>query len=101
MDYSQDLSQRKRVALVRPGESRSEVQISLSLDAELASDTAGRFVSLMFELDTPTGRLQLPVLGVISDLSNQLGTVFIDRKTFVRHYQDDSVTVLLGWRQHL
>jgi putative ABC transport system permease protein len=46
-----------------------------------------------FELDTPTGRLRLPVLGVISDLSNQLGTVFVDRRTFIRFYQDDSVDV--------
>ena len=33
----------------------------------------------MIELPTPTGMLKLPVVGIIRDLSNQLGTIFIDR----------------------
>jgi hypothetical protein len=34
------------------------------------------------ELPTPSGPLHLPVVGIISDLSNQLGSIFIDRLTF-------------------
>jgi putative ABC transport system permease protein len=46
-----------------------------------------------FELAAPTETLRLPVVGVIRDLSNQLGTLFIDRKVFVRAFSDDSVDV--------
>jgi len=45
------------------------------------------------ELPTPSGPLHLPVVGIISDLSNQLGSIFIDRKAYIRSYQDDSVDV--------
>jgi putative ABC transport system permease protein len=46
-----------------------------------------------FELAAPSETLRLPVVGVIRDLSNQLGTLFIDRKVFVRAFSDDSVDV--------
>jgi putative ABC transport system permease protein len=42
------------------------------------------------ELDTPSGPLRLPVVGVIRDNSNQLGTLFLERKTYVRMYLDDT-----------
>jgi putative ABC transport system permease protein len=45
------------------------------------------------ELPTPTGMLKLPVVGIIRDLSNQLGTIFIDRSQYVRTFQDDSVDI--------
>ncbi len=47
----------------------------------------------IIELPAPTGILRLPVVGIIRDLSNQLGTMFIDRKLYVRAFQDDSVDV--------
>jgi putative ABC transport system permease protein len=43
------------------------------------------------ELATPAGPLRLPIVGIIRDLSNQLGTIFIDRKVYSRYYLDDSV----------
>jgi hypothetical protein len=46
-----------------------------------------------FELQTPSGPLRLPILGVLRDLSNQLGTIFIDRKLFIHYYQDDSADI--------
>jgi putative ABC transport system permease protein len=46
-----------------------------------------------FELQTPTGPLRLPVLGILRDLSNQLGTVFLDRSVFIRYYQDDTADI--------
>ncbi len=45
------------------------------------------------ELPSPTGVLKLPVVGVIRDLSNQLGTIFIDRNLYVRAFQDDTVDI--------
>ena len=37
--------------------------------------------------------LRLPVVGVIRDLSNQMGTIVIDRSVYIRAFQDDSVDV--------
>ena len=44
-------------------------------------------------IPTPTGILDLPVVGVVRDLSNQLGTVFIDRAAYARAFQDDSIDI--------
>jgi putative ABC transport system permease protein len=46
-----------------------------------------------FELAAPNGMLRLPVVGVIRDLSNQLGTVFLDRQVYIRAFSDDSVDI--------
>ncbi|MBZ5579078.1 MAG: ABC transporter permease [Acidobacteriia bacterium] len=43
------------------------------------------------ELNTPGGPLRLPVVGIIRDYSNQLGTLFVERKTYISNFQDDSV----------
>jgi len=45
----------------------------------------------VLELNAPAGTLRLPVVGIIRDYSNQLGTMFLERKTYVRYYQDDNV----------
>ena len=43
------------------------------------------------ELATPTGMLRLPVVGTIRDLSNQMGTIILERSLYVRYFQDDTV----------
>jgi putative ABC transport system permease protein len=47
----------------------------------------------MLEIPTPTGPLRLPVVGVVRDYSNQLGSIFLERKTYVRYFQDDTVDI--------
>jgi putative ABC transport system permease protein len=47
----------------------------------------------IFELPAPAGTLRLPVVGVIRDLSNQLGTLFVDRQVYSRLFADDSVDI--------
>jgi putative ABC transport system permease protein len=44
-------------------------------------------------LPAPGGDVQLPIVGIAPDFSNQLGTIFMDREVFIRHYQDDSIDV--------
>src|SRR5471030_615301 len=41
-------------------------------------------------LDTPTGPVRLPVVGIIRDFSNQLGAIFMERSAYVRFFQDDT-----------
>ena len=43
------------------------------------------------ELNTPSGLLRMPVVGIVSDFSNQLGSILIDRKVYVRMFHDDTV----------
>ena len=45
----------------------------------------------ILEVNTPSGPLRLPVVGIPSDFSDQLGTILIDRKTYVRLFHDDTV----------
>jgi putative ABC transport system permease protein len=51
------------------------------------------------ELPAPAETLRLPVVGVIRDLSNQMGTMILDRKTYIRAFQDDSVDVFRVYLQ--
>lgn len=45
------------------------------------------------ELPAPDGVARLPVSAVVRDFSNERGTVFIDRATFLRHWKDDRVDI--------
>ena len=47
----------------------------------------------VIDIVTPTGTLRLPIVGIIRDLSNQLGTIFLDRKLYIRWFQDDTVDI--------
>jgi putative ABC transport system permease protein len=51
------------------------------------------------ELATPTGMLRLPVVGTIRDLSNQMGTIIIERSLYIRYFQDDTVDVFRVYLQ--
>ena len=45
----------------------------------------------MLELPAPGGLIRLPIVGVIVDYSDQLGTILIARSVFQRYWHDDSV----------
>jgi putative ABC transport system permease protein len=51
------------------------------------------------ELATPTGMLRLPVVGTIRDLSNQMGTIILERNVYIRYFQDDTVDVFRVYLQ--
>jgi putative ABC transport system permease protein len=51
------------------------------------------------DLATPAGPLRLPVVGIVRDFSNQLGSIFLDRQVFVRQYQDDTVDIFRVYLQ--
>ena len=48
----------------------------------------------VIELGTPAGMLRLPVVGTVTDWSDQSGTIFLDRSVFIRYWNDDSANVL-------
>jgi len=43
------------------------------------------------DLPSPGGELKLPIVGVIRDYSDQEGSVMMDRETFKKYWNDDSV----------
>ena len=42
-------------------------------------------------LDTPTGPLDLPILGMLEDYRSDKGTIFIDRAVYKHYWNDDAV----------
>lgn len=46
------------------------------------------------DLATPGGLLSLPIVGIITDWSDQQGSVFLDRTVYERYWQDDTVNVI-------
>jgi len=42
-------------------------------------------------LDTPTGPLDLPILGMVEDYRSDKGTIFMDRALYKRMWKDDAV----------
>ena len=53
----------------------------------------GLHVGSVVELGTPAGLLRLPVAGILSDWSDQSGSIFLDRSVFIRYWNDDSANV--------
>jgi putative ABC transport system permease protein len=47
----------------------------------------------MLEVPAPKGLIRLPIVGIITDYSDQQGTIFIDRRLFIKYWNDDSVNV--------
>jgi putative ABC transport system permease protein len=44
------------------------------------------------EIPAPYGTLGLPVVGVVVDYTDQQGSILIDRRVFIDHWHDDSVS---------
>ena len=42
-------------------------------------------------LDTPTGPLELPIVGMVEDYRSDKGTIFMDRALYKRYWKDDGV----------
>ena len=50
-------------------------------------------ISERVDLATPAGLLTLPIVGIITDWSDQQGAVFLDRAVYERYWQDETVNV--------
>jgi putative ABC transport system permease protein len=45
------------------------------------------------DIASPTGIVQLPIVGVVTDYSDQQGTILMDRSVYVRYWDDDTLNV--------
>ena len=47
----------------------------------------------MLEVPAPNGVIRLPIVGIVVDYSDQQGTILMDRRLFIRYWNDDSVNI--------
>ncbi len=48
----------------------------------------------LLRLETPTGPLELPVLGIFENYDSEKGTIFIERELYKQHWGDSAVDVV-------
>jgi len=46
------------------------------------------------DLPAPGAPLRLPIIGIVRDYSNQLGSVYLERKAYARYFHDDTIDIL-------
>ncbi|HEY2389488.1 MAG TPA: FtsX-like permease family protein [Candidatus Binatia bacterium] len=54
-------------------------------------------VGQMLDLDTPSGVLSLPIVGVIQDFSSDRGAIALNRRVFAERWQDSRVTRIFAF----
>jgi putative ABC transport system permease protein len=74
----------RAAALIRAGEG---VNISTGL-----SDRTGLHVGDTIELDTPTGRLALPIVGIVPDYMSDRGTVLLSRRLLAERWREPTLS---------
>ncbi|MBI2834155.1 MAG: FtsX-like permease family protein [Acidobacteria bacterium] len=79
------------------GNERDMYRLAAAGEGVIVSDNLAELHQLhvgdVLEIAAPTGLLRLPVVGVVLDWSDQLGTVLMDRSVFTRHWRDDLVDI--------
>ena len=74
---------------------RAAVMLRAGQGVNISTGLADRFdlhVGDLMELDTPTGRLALPIVGVVPDLISDRGTVLLSRRLFVERWLEPMVS---------
>jgi putative ABC transport system permease protein len=79
------------------GDEETMYRLAASGRGAIVSDNLAQLKGLhlgrMVELESPTGVVRVPVVGVVSDWSDQQGAVFLDRSVFIRRWRDDKVNI--------
>jgi putative ABC transport system permease protein len=90
------LRQRVRLAPIA-GDSESMYRLAAEGKGILVSDNfallRGYKLGDILDLPSPSGNVRLPILGVVTDYSDQQGSILIDRSLFIRYWNDSSVDV--------
>jgi len=47
----------------------------------------------MVDLHTPNGTLSLPIVGIVTDYSDQQGSILMDRQVYKRYWNDDTANI--------
>jgi putative ABC transport system permease protein len=94
---SASIARRTRGRRVTAGDFDTMYRVAAAHKGLIIADNLAQLQHLklgeMLELPAPAGALVLPIAGILTDYSNQLGTIFIDRALYRRLWKDDSVDV--------
>jgi putative ABC transport system permease protein len=80
------------------GDSATMYRLTAEGKGFLISDNFAQLYNVKYneilEVNTPTGTLALPVVGIVRDYSDQKGTILMDRRLYVKHWNDDSLNIV-------
>lgn len=76
---------------------RGMYALSIAGQGLIVSDNFARLQRMTLgdtvDLATPSGLMSLPIVGIITDWSDQQGSVFLDRAIYEQHWNDDTANV--------
>jgi len=94
---SQSIARRTRGRRVVAGDFDAMYRATAAQQGLIVADNLAQLENLKLgqtlELASPSGVLRLPIAGILTDFSNQLGTIFIERELYRRLWKDDTVDV--------
>jgi putative ABC transport system permease protein len=77
------------------GDKREMFRLAAAGQGVIVSDSLAQMRGLTFgemlELPAPGGVIRLPIVGILLEYSDQLGTILIDRSVYQRYWADDTV----------
>jgi len=100
MLVSIDASRLRRESYLVPihGDSQTMYRTVAEGKGVIVSDNFAELYGVKYQaplaLNTPSGVLTLPVVGVVRDYSDQKGSVLMDRKVYLQHWNDDTINVV-------
>ena len=81
----------------RAGRCGGDVSLAAEGKGVLASENFARLrhhkLGEMLDIPSPGGMLRLPIVGIVTDFSDQQGSILIDRSLFKRYWNDDTVNI--------
>jgi putative ABC transport system permease protein len=79
------------------GDPDSMYRLTAAGQGVMVSDNLAQLKQLrlgeVLELPAPDGTIRLPIVGIVTDYSDQQGTILMDRTVFARYWNDDTVNV--------
>jgi putative ABC transport system permease protein len=86
------------------GDSKTMYRLAAEGKGFIVSDNFAELYHVKFNeqlaLNTPNGRLSLPIVGIVRDYSDQKGSVLLDRAVFVKYWNDDSINAVRLYLQN-
>ncbi|MBL8239642.1 MAG: ABC transporter permease [Bryobacterales bacterium] len=80
------------------GDSESMYRLAAAGKGFIVSDNFAELYKVKYneplQLNTPTGPLSLPVVGIVRDYSDQKGSVLIDRNVYMKYWNDDTINIV-------
>lgn len=80
------------------GDSATMYRLAAEGKGFLISDNFAQLYNVKYNeilaLNTPNGPLSLPVIGIVRDYSDQKGTILMDRRIFIKYWNDDSINII-------